>query len=61
MAVPRNRSSNAAKNSRRAHHAKNPKVLGTCSNCGSVHAPHAMCTKCGFYNGREVIPAAAAE
>ncbi|HXF28674.1 MAG TPA: 50S ribosomal protein L32, partial [Chlamydiales bacterium] len=33
MAVPRNRHSNARKNSKRAHHAKEPRHLGSCSHC----------------------------
>lgn len=58
MAVPRNRSSNARKNSRRAHHAKKPKVAVACSNCGEKHLPHRMCSHCGFYAGRAVIASA---
>lgn len=55
MAVPRNRSSNAAKNSRRAHHAKKPKNLVACSNCGGKKLPHCICPSCGAYGGRIVI------
>lgn len=55
MAVPRNRTSNARKNSRRAHHAKDPKQFSTCTNCGKPHTPHRLCNFCGFYNGRNVI------
>lgn len=55
MAVPRNRVSNARKNSRRAHHAKIPKQLGTCGNCSSPKLSHVICPTCGFYAGRQVI------
>lgn len=55
MAVPRNRMSNARKNSRRAHHAKKPKSILVCSNCGSHRLPHRICPSCGFYNGRNVL------
>lgn len=55
MAVPRNRSSNARKNSRRSHHAKTPKSVATCSNCGQAKLPHVVCQACGTYNGRTVI------
>lgn len=55
MAVPRNRTSNARKNSRRAHHAKKPKNLSACSNCKSPRVPHRICPHCGFYAGRAVI------
>jgi len=49
MAVPRNRHSNARKNSRRAHHAKKPKVTLTCSNCNQPKLPHVICGSCGAY------------
>lgn len=55
MAVPRNRTSNARKNSRRAHHAKKPKGLSACSNCEKPRLSHRICPHCGFYDGRAVI------
>lgn len=54
MAVPRNRSSNARKNSRRSHHAKVPKNLALCSNCQKPICSHAMCGFCGFYKGKAI-------
>ncbi len=54
MAVPRNRVSNAKKNSRRAHHAKTPKNLSSCSNCGKQRLPHRMCPSCGHYGTRAI-------
>ncbi|MCX6987996.1 MAG: 50S ribosomal protein L32 [Chlamydiae bacterium] len=57
MAVPRNRTSNARKNSRRSHHAKKPKNFQACSNCGQQHIPHRICPQCGFYDGRSVVDA----
>lgn len=57
MAVPRNRVSNARKNSRRAHHAKKPKQLSTCGNCKELKLPHVLCPSCGFYAGRQVVEA----
>lgn len=55
MAVPRNRMSNARRNSKRAHHAKTPKSISTCSNCNSPKLPHVICASCGAYDGRIVI------
>jgi large subunit ribosomal protein L32 len=55
MAVPRNRVSNARKNSRRSHMAKKPKQTSACSNCGVATLPHTLCTACGFYAGRLVL------
>lgn len=52
MAVPRNRLSNARKNSKRAHHAKKQKMLSACTNCGAPHLPHFACASCGTYAGR---------
>ncbi len=57
MAVPRNRTSNARKNSRRAHHAKTPANVTACSNCGKSRLAHRICPSCGFYNGRAVTHA----
>lgn len=55
MAVPRNRSSNAAKNSRRAHHAKKPKQFRNCQNCRKPTLPHTICPSCGYYGSQLVI------
>ena len=55
MAVPRNRHSNARKNTKRAHHAKKPKQFATCSSCGAAKRPHVICGGCGHYAGRAVI------
>ncbi len=57
MAVPRNRLSNARKNSKRAHHAKTPKQLSACENCGKEKLPHHICGACGAYGKRIVIAA----
>ncbi|MCI5052355.1 MAG: 50S ribosomal protein L32 [Simkaniaceae bacterium] len=54
MAVPRNRHSNARKNTRRAHDAKRPANILTCKNCKSAVLAHRMCASCGHYNGRSV-------
>jgi large subunit ribosomal protein L32 len=54
MAVPRNRLSNARKNSRRAHHAKVPKNAVSCSNCQGKKMSHKVCPHCGHYAGRSI-------
>lgn len=53
MAVPRNRLSNARKNSKRAHHAKTPKHLSKCVNCGAARRPHFSCQACGTYGEKK--------
>lgn len=60
MAVPRNRMSNARKNSKRAHHAKTPKQASSCSNCGAARRPHFACEACGHYYNRPAKQEAAA-
>lgn len=61
MAVPRNRTSNARKNSRRAHHAKKPKQAARCSNCNTALLSHRACPQCGFYSGHPVVHAQQSE
>jgi large subunit ribosomal protein L32 len=61
MAVPRNRSSNARKNSRSAHSALKPKSLSDCSNCGNRKMPHRLCPSCGYYAKREIVSQKAQE
>jgi len=61
MAVPRNRTSNARKNSRRSHHAKKPKQTVACSKCGTARLPHRICQECGVYGDRVIIEQKAAE
>jgi large subunit ribosomal protein L32 len=46
MAVPRNRLSNARKNSKRAHHAKKKKCFSACSQCKTKKLPHVACPSC---------------
>ena len=55
MAVPRNRMSNARKNAKRSHHAKQPKQCTPCSHCGTVCLSHRLCSSCGYYNNRSLI------
>lgn len=55
MAVPRNRMSNARKNSKRAHHAKKPKGFSLCPSCHNAKLPHVICPSCGAYGNRVVI------
>ena len=55
MAVPRNRLSNARKNSRRSHLAKKPQNTTSCPNCAKPKLSHRICTYCGHYGGRCVV------
>ena len=40
----------------RSHDSLKPVNFQECSNCGELHLPHNLCTGCGHYNGREVLP-----
>ena len=55
MAVPRNRHSNARKNTKRAHDAKRAKYLCKCKSCGAAKASHTTCPECGKYAERQII------
>ena len=57
MAVPKKKTSPSRRGMRRSHHALE-KVTGMeCSNCGELKRPHHVCSHCGFYDRREVVPA----
>lgn len=55
MAVPFRRTSKTKKKMRRTHLKKTVGALTTCPKCGATLRPHRACTKCGNYNGKEVI------
>ena len=55
MAVPFRRTSKTKKRMRRIHLKKEVGALTTCSKCGATIRPHRACTKCGNYNGKEVL------
>lgn len=55
MAVPRNRHSNARKNSKRAHHAKKPRNVVQCPRCENPRLPHTICQTCGAYGDRTIL------
>ena len=40
---------------RRTHLKKEAPTVTTCKKCGAALRPHRACTKCGNYNGKEVI------
>ncbi|MSP51607.1 MAG: 50S ribosomal protein L32 [Alphaproteobacteria bacterium] len=57
MAVPKKKVSKSARDKRRAHHALTPSNRAECPNCGELKRPHHVCRSCGYYDGREVVPA----
>lgn len=55
MAVPKKRTTTAAKRQRRSHDALKAIALTACANCKQSIRPHTACLKCGFYRGKKVL------
>ncbi|OFZ21971.1 MAG: 50S ribosomal protein L32 [Bdellovibrionales bacterium GWB1_55_8] len=58
MATPKKKSSRSRRNMRRfAAGNKLDKPTGaTCSNCNEVSRPHRVCSSCGHYEGKAILP-----
>ena len=52
---PKNRTSRARSDSRRANWKMEDMNLVKCSKCGELTLSHRVCKKCGSYNKREII------
>lgn len=52
---PKNKSSKARRDSRRANWKMAHRTLAVCPTCGEFSVPHRICKACGHYNKREVI------
>jgi len=57
MAVPKKKVSKSRRDMRRSHHALRTNAHQECPNCGEAKRPHHVCGSCGYYDGREVVPA----
>jgi len=55
MPVPKRRQSKSRKGIRRSHQALVGTRTTTCKRCGHATLPHAVCSNCGHYRGREVV------
>jgi large subunit ribosomal protein L32 len=55
MAVPKGKVSKARRNSRKANWKVLTPSIVECPNCHEMKKPHVVCSKCGYYNGKEVI------
>ncbi len=55
MAHPKRRQSSARSAKRRSHDGIAAPTLAVCSNCGSWHIFHTVCTECGYYRGQIAI------
>jgi large subunit ribosomal protein L32 len=56
MAVPKDRTSRSKRDKRRSHHALAMPARSVCPKCREPKAPHRVCSNCGTYRNREVIP-----
>ena len=52
---PKNKSSKARRDKRRANWKMSAPNLVKCSKCGELMMPHRVCKACGAYNKREII------
>jgi large subunit ribosomal protein L32 len=55
VAVPKRRMSRSNTRSRRAQWKATPVATVACPQCRSPKLPHAVCTVCGTYKGRQIV------
>ncbi len=55
MAVPKNKTSKARRDKRRANWKLTEPNLVECPQCHALKMPHRVCPNCGQYKGKEVI------
>ena len=52
---PKNKSSKARRDSRRANWKMSAPALVKCSHCGELMMPHRVCTACGYYDKNSIV------
>ena len=52
---PKNKSSKARRDKRRANWKLSVPNMVECPQCHEFKMPHKVCKSCGYYNGKEVI------
>jgi large subunit ribosomal protein L32 len=55
MAVPKEKTSKARRNSRKANWKVATPSTMECSHCHEPKRPHVVCPHCGYYDGVEVV------
>lgn len=58
MAVPKRKTSKAAKRKRRTHFKLSVPGMNNCPECGELKLNHHVCSACGFYDGKQVVETA---
>jgi large subunit ribosomal protein L32 len=58
MPNPKRRHSKARRDKRRAHDHLTAPGLSVCPQCQETQLPHRVCSKCGYYKGRQVMAVA---
>jgi large subunit ribosomal protein L32 len=53
---PKNKSSKARRDSRRANWKMKAPNMVKCSKCGEFMISHRVCKACGSYNKKEILP-----
>jgi large subunit ribosomal protein L32 len=61
MGVPKRKTSKRAIRTRRHAHSTTAATTQVCPQCQAPKRPHRVCPACGFYDGRQVLAAAAKE
>lgn len=59
MGNPKKKWTKARRNKRAAHWKLERPNLGECPHCHQPKLPHRVCSNCGYYKGREAVPASA--
>lgn len=52
---PKNKSSKARRDSRRANWKMSAPALVKCSHCGEFMMPHRVCKACGYYDKKSIV------
>jgi len=53
--LPKRRWSTRRQGKKRATLKALAKTYSKCKNCGQLKATHSVCTKCGYYNGIQIL------
>lgn len=56
MPVPKKKTSTSKRGMRRSHDGLKAPGLSICPNCQEAKRPHHVCSHCGYYGDKEVIP-----